>query len=674
MCETDRRADYIGMDRSHPHHRLAEAGADAGEVVGPGPRLVEEVPPIAERMVQTILEQGPGAVYLHDIGEATTWMKYVSPAIELMLGYPASAWMSDPRFWCRILHPEDRDWVTEVDRAAIEGGRDLDIEYRSVHRDGRVIWVHNTAMIIRDVGGRPVARQGLLVDVSPRHEAEEQLAEAEVKYRSLIETSAGVVYLNDPSSSPPRLRYIAPQVEELIGYSADDFADPELWARLLHTEDRAWVLRRTASAIEAGEDLEIEFRMIHRTGRTIWVHDGTRVVRDASGTPIARQGLVVDVTDARETQARLVAVEERYQTLVDRLPIATYVMRVGLPATGATYVSSGIERLTGYPADDWLGERDLLYEILHPADQELAAAHWKSVVAGGQKSFVLDYRIIHRDGRVRWLREMSDLREAGGEYVLEGVWVDITDRMEAEEALAAKTEELTEANERLLELDRIRATFFTTASHELRTPLTSLLGYSDILDQQWDQLSDPQRRDHVRTIHKQGMRMARLVRDVLTASELDQGLLKVDPEPTDVAHVAEAVARSPGSEDVRIQADGRPIALAESVRLTQILSNLLANALRYGEPPVVVDIAKGDAGVEIRVRDGGPGVPDDLQPLLFDRFELSAEAGHLVQQGFGLGLSVARELARAQGGELSLEGASVGATFLLTLPAAPGFS
>lgn len=108
--------------------------------------------------------------------------------------------------------------------------------------------------------------------------------------------------------------------------------------------------------------------------------------------------------------------------------------------------------------------------------------------------------------------------------------------------------------------------------------------------------------------------------------------------------------------------------------MTQILSNLPANASRYGRPPVVVDIAKGDAGVEIRVRDRGPGVPADLQPVLFDRFELSSEAGHLVQQGFGLGLSVARELARAQGGELSLEAASAGATFLLTLPADPGFS
>jgi signal transduction histidine kinase len=164
------------------------------------------------------------------------------------------------------------------------------------------------------------------------------------------------------------------------------------------------------------------------------------------------------------------------------------------------------------------------------------------------------------------------------------------------------------------------------------------------VDQRWDQLPDPQRRDHIRTIHRQSLRMARLVRDVLAASEMDQGLLKVDPQPTEVTHVVEAVAHSHarGREDIRIHADGRPIALADPERLEQILSNLLANALRYGRPPVIVDVASSDPIVEIRVRDGGSGIPEDLRPRLFNRFELSAEAEDLVQQGFGLGLSVAR--------------------------------
>lgn len=653
-----------------PQVRSIEGADVDGIVVESRHRWAEQVPPIAQSMFQTMLEQGPGVVYLHDIGEAPTWMKYISPRIESLLGYPATAWTNDPRFWCHVVHPEDRDRVVETDRAAIEEGRDLDIEYRSVHRDGHVVWVHDTATLIRDVDGRPIARQGLLVDVSSRHHAEERLAEAEVKYRSLIETSPGVVYLNDPSSSPPGLLYIAPQVEDVLGYSVDDFADPSLWSRLLHPEDRVWVLERTHAAIVAEEDLELEFRMIHRSGRTVWIHDSARVVRDAGGVAIARQGIVVDVTDARETQARLATIEGRYRSLVDRLPIATYVAE-GWDPSVTTYMSPETEQMTGYAADEWTADPGLWMRCVHPDDRPNVVRSWRDAIESGSSTWMMDYRIVGRDGRTIWVRDLAEIRRDDGVRV-EGVFIDITDRMRIEQELAARTEELTKTNERLLQLDRVRTAFFTTASHELRTPLTSLLGYSNMVDQQWGELTDLQRRGHVRTINKHSLRMARLVRDVLAASELDQGLLTVDPQPIDVRALAETVARAHASEDgaTEIHAEGRPIALADPDRVEQILSNLLANALRYGRSPVIVDVEERGLLVEVRVTDRGPGLPDDLRPRLFERFELSDEAGDRIQQGFGLGLSVARDLARALGGELSLEKDSPGATFVLTLPAA----
>jgi PAS domain S-box-containing protein len=486
-----------------------------------------------------------------------------------------------------------------------------------------------------------------------------------VRYRSHIETSPGVVYVNDPRSSPPHLLYLAPQVEDLLGYSVDDFAEPTLWSRLLHPDDRAWVLERTEAAIVAEQDLELEFRMIDRSGRTVWIHDTARVVRDAGGTAIARQGLVVDVTDARQTRSRLAAIEERYQSLVDRLPIATYIEEAWDPLV-TRYASPEIERLTGYPAEDWKTDPDLLDRCIHPEDRGGVREAWTKVHEERSTTWSQDYRIVGRDGRIVWVRDLAEIRRDGETPIVEGVLIDMTDRKQAEE-LAARTRDLTEANERLLALDRVRTAFFTTASHELRTPLTSLLGFSKMLDLQWSQLTDLQRLDHVRTINKHSLRMARLVRDVLAASELDQGLLTVDPQPADVCEVVGTVARSNAPEgDVEIRAEGRPIASADSDRVEQILSNLLANALRYGRSPVTVSVAGRGPIVEVRAHDDGPGVPDDLRPRLFERFELSEETGDRIQQGFGLGLSIARELARAQGGELSLEAAS---TFVLTLPA-----
>jgi PAS domain S-box-containing protein len=662
----------LSFDQMRPYRSIDEPAVDE-IVVTTGPRWAEQVTPIPQSVLQTMLEQGPGVLYLHAFGESPTWMTYVSPRIESVLGYPVAAWTDDPRFWCRVILDEDRDRVIEADRAAIEEGRDLDVEYRMVHHDGGVVWMHDTATIIRDVDGRPIARQGLLVDVSSRHEAEERLAEAEVRYRSLIETSPGVVYVNDPRSSPPHLLYLAPQVQDLLGYSVDDFTDPTLWSRLLHPDDRAWVLERTEAAILAEQDLELEFRMLHRSGHTVWIHDTARVVRDAEGVAIARQGIVVDVTESRETRARLAAIEERYQTLVDRLPIATYIDE-GWDPVVTRYVSPEIERLTGYPAEDWVTDRDRLDRCIHPEDRAAVDEAWCHAREQGATTWSMDYRIITLDGRTVWIRDLAEIHRDGELPIVEGVLIDMTDRKQVEEELAARTEELTQANERLLELDRVRTAFFTTASHELRTPLTSLLGYSTLVDQQWSQLTDLQRREHVRTINRHSLRMTRLVRDVLTASELDQGLLTVEPQPIDVSEIVAKVARShsPEGEHVEIRTEGRPIAVADPVGFEQIISNLLANALRYGRPPVMLDMAETGPIVEIRVRDRGPGVPNDLRARLFERFELSEEAGDRIQQGFGLGLSVARDLARAQGGELSLEAASPGATFLLALPAVAG--
>lgn len=112
------------------------------------------------------------------------------------------------------------------------------------------------------------------------------------------------------------------------------------------------------------------------------------------------------------------------------------------------------------------------------------------------------------------------------------------------------------------------------------------------------------------------------------------------------------------------------MALADPERLEQILSNLIANALRYGEPTVVVEAKEAGDLTEVWVRDHGIGVPDDLRDRLFERFALSDETEERVQQGFGLGLAVSRDLARVQSGDLRLEVDQEGSTFVLTLPAA----
>lgn len=127
----------------------------------------------AEDRYRGLVERGPGVVYLHDPSESPAALTYVSPQVEQLFGYPRSRWTEDPRFWIGVIHEQDRERLVAEDVRAIGSDADLDIEYRIVRSDGEIVWVHDHATVIRDARGKPLFRQGLLVDVTERRRAEE---------------------------------------------------------------------------------------------------------------------------------------------------------------------------------------------------------------------------------------------------------------------------------------------------------------------------------------------------------------------------------------------------------------------------------------------------------------------------------------------------------------------
>lgn len=243
--------------------------------------------------------------------------------------------------------------------------------------------------------------------------------------------------------------------------------------------------------------------------------------------------------------------------------------------------------------------------------------------------------------------------------------------------IAGQTRELAEANSRLRELDELKTNFVVTASHELRTPLTAVIGFMATLGERWNELDERERREFVQTAERQGRRMLRLVEDLHALSRIDEGELQTRTMAVELAPVlgrAVAVFRSTGTDvDLDVRAGLRVD--ADSARVQQILGNLIANAIKYGAPPISVDARLDGTTIVIRVRDEGPGVPRDLHSRLFERFARSAQQEDRVQPGFGLGLATARELARSMHGDLWYwrEGDG-GTTFCLRLPKAPSLA
>lgn len=135
-----------------------------------------------------------------------------------------------------------------------------------------------------------------------RRRAEELLRQSEARYRLLVEHSPGVTHISrlDPTSST---LYISPQVERILGYAPAEWeADDELWVRLLHPEDRDRALAANQRLITDGEPMVLDYRMVARDGRVVWVHEETDVVRDEEGGPLFAQGILLDVTEAKRTE------------------------------------------------------------------------------------------------------------------------------------------------------------------------------------------------------------------------------------------------------------------------------------------------------------------------------------------------------------------------------------
>jgi signal transduction histidine kinase len=222
--------------------------------------------------------------------------------------------------------------------------------------------------------------------------------------------------------------------------------------------------------------------------------------------------------------------------------------------------------------------------------------------------------------------------------------------------------------------DEIKTNFIALAAHELRTPVTSVVGFVETLVRRERELPDAVRHELQSALLQQSRRMRNLVEQLLDLSRLDAQAVEIRPERLGIrSRVEELVAAAAGERagEVRIAVAPQLEATVDSSAFDRIVTNLVVNALRYGEPPVVVGAEHRDRHFRVSVEDGGVGVPPEFVPQLFERFARS-EASRSHPGGSGLGLAIASSYAKAHGGDLIYEPLSPrGARFELVLPVAP---
>lgn len=224
----------------------------------------------------------------------------------------------------------------------------------------------------------------------------------------------------------------------------------------------------------------------------------------------------------------------------------------------------------------------------------------------------------------------------------------------------------------LARADRLRAQMIGGVSHDLRNPLTAVVGVGELLADPDAGLTDEERRELVGMLLGQGFEARRIVEDLLASVRLEAGRLDLYPEPVVLAEqIPRILAGIDGTAAVRVaDSPAGTTVLSDRVRLSQIVGNLVTNALRYGGSDVAVSWTARDGVAAIVVSDDGPGIPEGDVPALFEPFA-AAGAGRTTPGSVGLGLSLSRQLARLMGGELTYRRSGDRTDLTLTLPLVP---
>jgi signal transduction histidine kinase len=228
--------------------------------------------------------------------------------------------------------------------------------------------------------------------------------------------------------------------------------------------------------------------------------------------------------------------------------------------------------------------------------------------------------------------------------------------------------------ERLRAVNRQKDHFLAAVSHSLRTPLTSILGFAQELTSRPGDFDAAERAELLTYISDEARSMESAVQDLLVVAHLEEGgSVAVRREYLrDVAgRVRRVVAQHPTARYAAVSVSGNAAVWADGNRLGQVTRNLIDNAVVHGDPPVEVSISSDNTYVRVVVRDHGPGVPEQAVEGLFDRYDTGPDKAGMPASA-GLGLSVARQLARMMGGDLRYLGGEGGASFELILLAADG--
>ena len=560
----------------------------------------------------------------------------------------------------------------------------------------------------------------VFTDVTELKHAEQALRAGQARLTTLLTSSPAVIY-SFQATGDYTPTFISDNIKRLFGYEPADYMDsPNFWRDRVHPDDLPRVTKDLRRLFELDRHVH-EYRFRGKDGTFRWVSDELRLTRDENGDPAEVVGSWSDITQRNAAEAAL-----RRQTEFVEL-LQAVAVAANEAATVVEAMQLCLERVCAHSgwlvghvyaeANDGTGEFES--RVWHGADSERFAPFRANTE---DMRFVQGRELpgqVLRSGKPVWIVDVTidpgflraeaaaaaGIKAAFAFPVLIGHEVVAVLEFFAREALQPDEQLLEVASHLGTQLGRVverkraelalrhakqqaeeaseaKSTFLANMSHELRTPLNAIIGYSEMLQEEAEEIGRPEFITDLEKIHMAGRHLLGLINDVLDLSKIEAGKMDVHVEPVDVAElvtqVDSTIAPLIAKNNNRLKVELGPdlgVMQSDQTKLRQTLFNLLSNASKFAKDGTITLAVRrfaADRGadwIEFRVADTGIGMTAEQKARLFQAFTQADSSTAKTYGGTGLGLAITKHFCRMLGGDVVVESAfGKGSTFTITLP------
>lgn len=601
------------------------------------------------------------------------WFDYTGTTLEEMQGWG----------WTKVHHPDHVDRVVEKFDRDINAGEVWEDTFPLRGKDGEYRWFLSRAVPVRDEQGRVLRWFGTNTDITDRKQAETTLAQQRTLLETILQQSAHAIIVCDAKGNLSFVNGEARRLAQLDPNSTTLEIALEAWGTAYDLEGNFIPLEEysLARALRGETTNTLEVHMVWQNGNAYDILISAAPLWNEDQQIIGAVASFVDISDRKQVEAALQQSEDRLRIAITSAKLGTWDWNL---LTNELIWDEKCKAMFGLPPEAEL-TIETFFKGLHPDDRdrlEQVVQDCLDPANGG--NYDIEYRTIGiENGVERWVAAKGQVYfdRTGMPLRFIGTAIDITERKQAEQALAERAEELTQLNQilktmtaNLEQRNQDLNQFAHVVSHDLKAPLRGIRNLAQWIQDDLGDRLPPENQEQLRLLGSRVNRMEALIHDLLDYCRA--GRTRQQPETIDVDALIKELLDTiavPTNVLIRIPTP-LPTFQARRLMLSQVFANLLTNAIKYGcgEDPCEVTIAVRESAdeYEFAIADEGPGIDSKHHEKIFGIFETLQSKDST--NSTGIGLAIAKRLIESEGGKIWIKSIlGEGATFYFTLPKRP---